>query len=215
MAQGPGGPGDGQPVWDGTTWVVPGTPWRWDGTAWVDTSAGPAPPGAAAATWEHATLPRAATPPIGAGTVFVQVFWRALTVAVVGGAAAGFVGTLALAATDPEDGAFLFAFVVALVGGVFGVLLGLVAGPVMGGICAWRLVPYPGARSCTLLARALAIGFVALFLPLLFWDAVVDDNGTVLLMAGISAMSLAGAWFGGGWTIRWYVRRMDGAQAAP
>jgi hypothetical protein len=147
--------------------------------------------------------------------VFGHVFWRALTVSILGGAAAGFVGTLALAATEPEDGAFLFAFVVALVGAVFGVLLGLVAAPIMGGICAWRLVPYPGARSCTRLARGLAFGLVLAFLPLLFWEATTDDNATILLMGAISAISLAGAWVGGGWTIRWYVRRMEGVVPRP
>lgn len=238
-----GGGSPGAPVWDGSAWVVPGTPWMWDGVQWVDRAATPPPappppppppppsaagtpaptghprssspaPVAAASPWAGPAFPvggASAAPPVSRGAVFGHVLWRVAVVCVVGGAAVGFLFVLVLLAfPDDGDRAFSFLPVGSLVGGILGAMLAVVAAPTIAGVCAGVLVPYRGRAKTLLTVRLLAMGLVALFLLLLLSGAVLDV-GVIVALAGLTAASLAGAWFGSSWVIGWYVRRCEGA----
>lgn len=192
----PASPGaSAQPVWDGAAWVVPGTALRWDGAAWV------------------AGTPQEVAPPSRL-LVFGQVIWRVAVLCVGGGAAVGtilMVVGLALGGVDGDTLAWVVA--VPLVGGLLGVMLSGVAGPVIAGVCAWRLVPYPGARRARLLVRVLGVVIVGTLLPIMFLGASYD-RGTVLIILLLWSASVAGAWFGAPWTVHWYAVRLAGRPGA-
>lgn len=200
----PPGPPEGV-VWDGTGWVAPATGHRWDGAGWVAS----ATPGAVAA------VPASTTPT--RGLVFGHVLWRSVVVAVIGGAIVAMVMVLGAVLFDPsaegvgsEDGLGLaFLPVVALAGGGLGLILSVIAAPAIAGLCAWRLVPYPGRRTTRLLPRLIAIVIVVAWVGLLF-GADADSTADVIYGLVVLVGCLLGAWFGGGWLTGWYVRRVEG-----
>jgi len=146
--------------------------------------------------------------------VFGQVLWRVAVVCVGGGAVVGFLVVLVLVAVgDDGDRPFSFLPVGLLFGAILGAMLAIVAAPTIAGVCAGVLVPYPGRARTLLTVRLLAMGLVALFLLLLLAGAVLDV-GVVVALVGITAASLAGAWFGSPWVIGWYVRRCEEAGPA-
>ncbi|MBL8775144.1 MAG: hypothetical protein JNK12_04410 [Acidimicrobiales bacterium] len=226
------------PIWDGSAWVVPGTTWAWDGAQWVDRAPAPVPapppppppprpqmatpatapmptgpvPGPPPAGAPTSWAPGGATgtaPPVSRGAVFGHVLWRVAVVCVGGGAVVGFLFVLVLVVVgDDGDRPFSFLPVGLLVGGVLGAMLAVVAAPTIAGVCSGVLVPYPGRAKTLLTVRLLAMGLVALFLLLLLSGAVLDV-GVIAALAGITAASLAGAWFGSPWVIGWYVKRCE------
>ena len=142
--------------------------------------------------------------------MFGHVLWRVVVVCVAGGAVIGTLVVLAFLAfpDDAGDESWSVVLVGPMFGAVLGVFLALVAGPLIGGVCAAALVPYPGAARARLVARVLGVGLVALFIPLLFVGAV-PDVGVLVAIAGIWGAAVAGAWFLSPWVVRWYVRRME------
>ena len=152
--------------------------------------------------------------------MFGHVLWRVVLLCVGGGATVGFLLVAVLLAFPDDNGdeAWSFLLVGPMAGAIVGVMLAIVAGPVIAGVCAATLVPYPGAAKARLVARVLGVGLVALFIPLLFSGGVSDVDAMVLI-GGIWAASVAGAWFGSPWVVRWYVRRaevaVDPARVAP
>ena len=142
--------------------------------------------------------------------MFGHVLWRVAVVCIVGGAAVGFllVAALLLFPDDGDGRAFSFLFVGPLFGGILGAMLAVLAAPTIAGVCAGVLVPYRGRAKTLLTVRLLAMGLVALFLLLLLSGAVLDV-GVVVVLAGLTTVSLAGAWFGSSWVIGWYVRRCE------
>ncbi len=147
--------------------------------------------------------------------MFGHVLWRVAVVCFGGGAVVGFLLIAALL-VFPDDGdgrAFSFLFVGPLFGGILGAMLAVVAAPTIAGVCAGVLVPYRGRAKTLLTVRLLAMGLVALFLLLLLSGAVLDV-GVVVVLAGLTAVSLAGAWFGSPWVIGWYIRRCEAAAAS-
>ena len=178
-------------------------------TAPMPTGPVPGPPPAGAPTsW----APGGATgtaPPVTRGAVFGHVLWRVAVVCVGGGAAVGFLVVLFLVVVgDDGDRPFSFLPVGLLFGGILGAMLAIVAAPTIAGVCSGVLVPYPGRAKTLLTVRLLAMGLVALFLLLLLSGAVLDV-GVVVVLVGITAASMAGAWFGSPWVIGWYIRRCE------
>lgn len=167
------------------------------------------------APWAGPGVPAGGThavPTVNRGAVFGHVLWRVAVVCIGGGAAVGFLLIAALLLFPDDDGgrAFSFLLVGPLFGGILGAMLSVVAAPIIAGVCAGVLVPYPGRPRCRLTVRLLGMGLVALFLLLVFFDTSAEA-GVLLLVAGIWAASMAGAWFGSPWVIRWYVNRCEGA----
>ncbi len=153
--------------------------------------------------------------PVSRGAVFGHVLWRVAAVCIAGGAAVGFllIAALLVFPDDSGDGrAFSFLLVGPLFGGILGAMLSVVAGPTIAGVCAGVLVPYRGRAKTLLTVRLLAMGLVALFLLVLLSGAVLDV-GVVLVLAGLTAVSLAGAWFLSPWVIGWYIRRCESTPA--
>jgi len=146
--------------------------------------------------------------------VFGHVLWRVVVACVGGGAIIGTLVVLASLAFPDDAGDESLSIVVVgpIFGAVLGVFLAVVAGPLIGGVCAAALVPYPGERRARLVTRVLGVGLVALFIPLLFMGAV-PDVGVLVIIGAIWAAAVAGAWFLSPWVVRWYVRRMEPAAA--
>ena len=164
------------------------------------------------APWAGPAVPTggAAAAPVSRGAIFGHVLWRVAVVCIGGGAAVGFL-LIAVLLAFPDDGdgrAFSFLLVGPLFGGILGAMLAVVAAPIIAGVCAAALVPYPGRARCRLTVRLLGMGLVALFLLLALFDTSLD-LGVLLLVGGIWAVSLAGAWFGSPWVIGWYVRSCE------
>lgn len=178
-------------MWDGSAWVVPGTALVWDGTAWVT----------------H--RPTDAAPPSRL-VVFAQVIWRVAVLCVGGGAAVGailmVVGLILGGWGDNTEWWFIL---VPAAGALFGLMLSIVACPVIAGVCAWRLVPYPGARRARRLVRVLGVVIVGTLFPTLFLGTSYD-RGTWLIILLLWSAAVAGAWFGAPWTVRWYAKRFPG-----
>jgi hypothetical protein len=207
---------EGEAVWNGSAWVHPSTGQQWDGQRWVD----PAPAtGATAAFAAPAPAPgEAVAAPPERGVVFIQVAWRTVVAAVGGGAAVGTGMILLFALWDvvhpPSDGAdpsWTFIPIGTLFGIVFGGFLGAPAAAILGGVMAWRGVPYPGPKRTRLIARITAMAMVFAFLVLFFHEPVQSggpDVADLTVYGLIYGASLVGAWFLGSWTVRWYVRRM-------
>lgn len=149
-------------------------------------------------------------PPVSRGAVFGHVLWRVAVVCVGGGAVVGFLLVLVLLAFPDEGGEGVGTFLVVgpMFGAILGAMLAVVAAPTIAGVCSGVLVPYPGRAKTLLTVRLLGMGLVALFLLLLLSGAVLDV-GVIAFLAGICAVSLAGAWFGSSWVIGWYVRRCE------
>jgi hypothetical protein len=195
-------------VWDGTGWVHPASGHRWDGQRWLEPTTGVA----------SAPSPAVAGP--SRALVLFHVAWRALVGSVVGGTLIVLAVIVFFLVRDqaspPANGTPTRAgdLVYALFGLVFGVVLGVPAGALLGGVLAWRGVPYRGARATRLLARVTALVLVLLFLVLFFHDPAGSgglSGGDLALYAFIYMASLGGAWLLAGWTVRWYVRRMEPA----
>lgn len=147
--------------------------------------------------------------------MFGHVLWRVAVVCVGGGAVVGFLFVLVLLAFPNDDGrAFSFLLVGPMFGGILGAMLAVVAAPTIAGVCSGVLVPYPGRAKAILTVRLLGMGLVALFLLLLLAGASLDP-GVLAILAGIWAVSLAGAWFGSPWVIGWYVRRCEPTASTP
>lgn len=144
--------------------------------------------------------------------VFGQAVWRVAVECIGGGAIVGFLLVAVLLAfpDGDDDTAFSFLPVGLLIGGILGAMLAVVAAPMIAGICAAVLVPYPGRKKTLLIVRLQAVGIVALFLLLLLSGAVLDV-GVIVLMGTIALASLAGAWFLSPWVINWYIRRCEAA----
>lgn len=206
----------GEAVWDGQAWVHPATGQVWDGTRWhVPAPAAPPPPPPPQAAVTAPAASSAPVPVVGRGVVFGHVLWRVIVVCVAGGAVIGTLVILAFLAFPDEAGegeAWSFVIVGPIFGAILGVLLAVVAAPLIAGVCAASLVPYPGAARARLVARALGVGLVALFIPFLFLGAV-PEVGVLVVIGAIWLAAVAGAWFLSPWVVRWYVRRMEAAPA--
>lgn len=149
-------------------------------------------------------------PRVSRSTVFGQVLWRSLVVAIGGGAVVGALSGLVFAVVTfvVGDDAFDDVVVVPLLGAYFGGLLGLVLG-VIGGliiaaVTAIRIVPYPGEGVALLTARVTSVVVVGAFMALLFAGA----TGAWSAIALISALALVGAWMSGPFLVGWYIRRL-------
>lgn len=145
--------------------------------------------------------------------MFGHVLWRVAVVCIAGGVAVGFllIAALLVFPDDTGDGrAFSFLLVGPLFGGILGAMLSVVAGPTIAGVCAGVLLPYRGRAKTLLTVRLLAMGLVVLFLLVLLSGAVLDVG---VVLAGLTAVSLAGAWFLSPWVIGWYIRRCESTPA--
>lgn len=200
------------PVWDGERWVALGpdgaaTQW-WDGATWHPLPAA-GPPSVA---W--APEPAVAAP--GRGAVFAQVAWRAVVLAVGGGALIGLlvgVGASVVDVGNGEQDLVLALLVFPLVAGLFGLLLSFFAAPAVAGLLCWLAVPYRGARRTRWVAALVSMAIVAPFVLLWAVGVAYNDVTAVLLMTGIGLASLLGAGSGGAfWLVGWYVKRLGPAE---
>lgn len=181
-------------------WVHPATGQRWDGQQWL----GPALP--------------VGPVPISRGAIFLHVAWRTLVAAIGGGMAIVVLIFTAITVWElinpPENGSdnnIVWILLGLVVGAVFGAILGVPAAAVLGGMMAWRGVPYPGPRRTRLIARLTGMAMVLLFLLTMFHDVFTKrsfDLDAMPLFVMIYGGGLGGAWFLASWTVRWYIRRM-------
>lgn len=146
------------------------------------------------------------SPQPSAGSVFGQLVWRVIVLSTAGGAVigAGFVivGSLVQGESDVAS----FGIIAMIVGAIFGLFLGVPAGLVLGGLGAAMLVPYKGRSYTMWWARIGAMIAVAAFYAWLWWSIELD--GEFLVVAGLTAPGMLGAFFGSWFLVHWYVRRM-------
>lgn len=152
--------------------------------------------------------------PPGRVLVFLQVLWRSIVVAVVGGVVigVGFVVVVSLFGESwnsfdgdgggTDDGVLVAMLFATFFGAVFGTALGVLAGAVLGFVGAFVLVPYRGRRLTVLVVRVAAPLLVAAF-----FVALLGGDDRVWLLLGGAGM--IGAAVAAPWLVAWYVRRME------
>lgn len=167
----------------------------------------PPPGGAMPAGYVPYGAAVARSPQPSAGSVFGQLVWRIIVLAMGGGALIGLgfviVGSLVQGDSDVAG----FGFAAMIVGAILGLFLGVPAGLVLGGIGAAMLVPYKGKRYTMWWARIASLLAVALFYTRLWWSINIDD-GEYWVVAGLTIPGLLGAFFGSWFLVHWYTHRM-------
>lgn len=144
--------------------------------------------------------------PPGRLALFVQVWWRSIVLAIVGGAVVGVVVVVPLA-LFADDTVFSDVGWAAYFGAIVGFVLGVVAGVVLGAVAAVSLTPYRGDQRTLIVTRVLATVLVGGLLGLLLLGASVSWLAVVLVLVAI-----AGAWVTSPFAVNWYIRRMEASE---
>jgi hypothetical protein len=139
------------------------------------------------------------------GSVFGQLVWRTIVLAVGGGAAIGFGFMLIGAFVSGDSELATYGIAAAIVGAIFGLLLGIPAGLVLGGLGCAMLVPYKGKRATNWWAHISALLAVALFYLWLWSQFEIAD---LVPLLGLTVPGVFGAFFGSWFLVRWYTKRM-------
>jgi hypothetical protein len=141
------------------------------------------------------------------GSVFGQLVWRIIVLAMGGGAVIGLGFVIVGAIVGGDSDVATFGFIALIVGAIFGLVLGVPAGLVLGGIGAAMLVPYKGKGYTHWWARISALIAVSLFY-LWLWGGTSLSGDEYGVIIGLTAPGLLGAFFGSWFLVHWYCRRM-------